>query len=123
MSKSSLGNRLIRALIRQMRSRRRSLEGPQEVAPAGKPLAVKQREVQFSDFQGVAELKERSGWGKDSLENWDRLWRDNPALAVAKSPLSMGWVLEAGGRIVGYGGSVPLLYHYGDRTLIAAAGS
>ena len=123
MSKSSLGNRLIRALIRQMRSRRRSLEGPQEVAPAGKPLAVRQREVQFSDFAGVAELKERSGWGKDSLENWERLWRCNPAAAVAKAPLSMGWLLEAEGKIVGYGGSLPLLYHYGDRVLIAAAGT
>jgi len=123
MSKSSLGNRLIRALIRRMRSRRQSLEGPREIAPVGKPLAVRQREVRFSDFAGVAELKERSGWGKDSLENWERLWRRNPAAAAAKSPLSMGWLLEAGGNIVGYGGSVPLLYHYGDRQLIAAAGT
>ncbi len=124
MKKSSLGNRLIRALIQHMRSRRRSLNGQRNVAePEGKAVAVRQREVQFSDFEGVAELKERSGWGKDSLENWERLWRRNPAVAVAKSTLSMGWVLEAGGKIVGYGGSVPLLYYYGDRVLIAAAGT
>ncbi len=122
--RSSLGNRLIRALIQQMRRRRGSLDGPRVEAAGGeKPFAVRQREVQFSDFEGIADLKQRCGWGKDSLENWDRLWRGNPAMAGAKSPLSMGWVLEAGGRIVGYGGSVPLLYHYGDRVLMAAAGT
>jgi hypothetical protein len=110
-----------------MRNRRRSLDGHQadpQPPPGDKPLAVKQREVQFSDFEAVAKLKERCGWGKDSPENWDRLWRSsNPAIAIAKTPLSMGWVLEAGGTIVGYGGSVPLLYHYGDQVLIAAAGT
>jgi hypothetical protein len=35
----------------------------------------------------------------------------------------MGHVLEAKGRIVGYHGSIPLLYRYGDRTLLAATGT
>lgn len=120
---SSLTNKLTQALLRLMRTRRRSSEN-QSAEIIDKPQAVKQREVQFSDFEGVAKLKERSGWGKDTPENWDRLWRiSNPAIALAKSPLSMGWVLEAGGTIVGYGGSVPLLYRYGDQVLIAAAGT
>jgi hypothetical protein len=112
-------------LLRLMRSRRRPAvdqkrSEPIETAP---PLAVRRREVQFSDFQDVAALKERWGLGKDSWENWRRLWQQNPAMAVARSPLSMGWVLETKRGIVGYQGSVPLLYRLGDRTLIAAAGT
>jgi hypothetical protein len=33
----------------------------------------------------------------------------------------MGWVLESEDAIVGYHGSIPLHYHYGDRQLLAAA--
>lgn len=33
---------------------------------------------------------------------------------------SMGWILEAGGDVVGYLGSIPLLYQYGDTSLLAA---
>jgi len=35
----------------------------------------------------------------------------------------MGWVLEVDGRIVGYLGSIPLLYHYGARSLVVATAS
>jgi hypothetical protein len=124
--KSSFGTKLTQALLQLMRSRRRALTGQQphaETTLGDKPLPAKQREVRFSDFEAVAKLQERSGWSKDSVENWERLWRTNPAIAASKSPLSMGWVLESGGRIVGYSGSVPLLYHYGDRVLLVAAGT
>jgi hypothetical protein len=88
-----------------------------------RPLAVKLREVQFSDFEGVAALKGRWGLGKDTRDNWFRLWRQNPAMAVAQSRLTMGWVLETEQGIVGYQGSIPLLYRFGDRTLVAATGT
>lgn len=84
------------------------------------PIPAKQREVRFSDFESVARLKERGGLAKDSRENWCRLWKQNPALAVGKSQLSMGWVLETAQGIVGYQGNVPLLYQFGGRTLVAA---
>jgi hypothetical protein len=84
------------------------------------PIPARQREVRFSDFESVARLKERGGLAKDSWENWCRLWQHNPALAVAKSQLSMGWVLETAKGIVGYQGSVPMLYQFGGRTLVAA---
>jgi len=87
------------------------------------PIPAKQREVAFSDFESVARLKERVGWGGDTRENWYRLWRQNPAIAMAKSKLSMGWVLETSQGIVGYQGSVPLIYRFGDRTLVAATGT
>jgi hypothetical protein len=112
-------------LLRLMRSKRRPLlEQPLPEATAeSAPLSVTQREVQFSDFESVAALKERWGLGKDTWENWCRLWRYNPAMAVAKSQLSMGWVLETKRGIVGYQGSIPLLYRFGGRTLVAATGT
>jgi hypothetical protein len=60
------------------------------------------------------------GFAMNREENWRRLWQLNPALAVAKSQLSMGWVLETAQGIVGYQGNVPLLYQFGGRTLVAA---
>jgi hypothetical protein len=110
------------SLLRLMRSRQRSSLSEVSNAEIASDVAVTSREVQFSDFEAVAKLKESGGLRKDFLDNWYRLWRDNPALAKAKSPLSMGHVLEAKGRIVGYHGSIPLLYRYGDQTLLAATG-
>jgi len=37
--------------------------------------------------------------------------------------LPLGWVLETERRIVGYLGSIPLLYHYGSKPLVAATAS
>jgi len=94
-----------------------------ELAFEKRLVPAKQREVRFSDFEGVAALKERGGLRSDNWENWCRLWQQNPAMAVAKSKLSMGWVLETSRGIVGYQGSVPLLYRFGGRTLVAATGT
>jgi hypothetical protein len=112
-------------LLRLMRSKRRALLEPAwaETAVESAPISVRQREVQFSDFESVAALKERWGLGKDTWENWCRLWRQNPAMVVAESQLSMGWVLETERGIVGYQGSIPLLYRFGARTLVAATGT
>jgi hypothetical protein len=92
-------------------------------APVKAPTPARQREVQFSDFEGVAGLKEREGLPKDNRENWRRLWQHNPVLAVARPPPCMGWVLETAEGIVGYQGSLPLLYWLGDRTLVGAVGT
>lgn len=123
---STFENKLVSRLLRVMRRRRFSApEGApeHEVVPQGPGTRVQQREVGFSDFKAVSELKERSGLSVDSLANWHRLWQDNAALCFAKLPLSMGWVLEADSRIVGYLGSIPLLYHFGDKPLLAATAS
>ena len=79
------------------------------------------REARFSDFPAVAELKQRWGLGADCVENWERLWHQNPALAHAPSQRPIGWVLEAEDDIVGYIGNISLQCRYGDRTLNAVA--
>jgi len=112
-------------LLRLIRSRRRPAVGQigSEHVLEHAPIPAKQREVRFSDFESVARLEESGGLPRDTQENWCRLWQQNPAMAVAKSQLSMGWVLETAQGIVGYQGSVPLLYQFGGRTLIAATGT
>jgi hypothetical protein len=112
-------------LLKLMKSRGETL-AEQEVAERAveeRPISAKQREARFSDFESVRTLKQRWGLGQDTWENWCRLWQQNPTMAVAKSQLSMGWVLETERGIVGYQGSIPLLYRFGDRTLVAATGT
>jgi hypothetical protein len=122
----SLEEKIVSALLRVMRNRRTSSAegGPAPSLPApARVSAARQREVQFSDFAAVAALKRRAGLSSDSVENWHRIWRDNAAVKFATTPLCKGWVLEADGRIVGYLGSVPLLYQLGERPLLAATAS
>jgi hypothetical protein len=109
------------SLLRLARSRHSPAAG--QIGPEDVPIPAKQREVRFSDFENVARLQERGGLPKDNQENWSRLWLQNPTMAVAKSQLSMGWVLETAQGIVGYQGSIPLLYQFGGRTLVAAVGT
>jgi hypothetical protein len=111
-------------LLRLLKSRQRPPAGLGLAPPLGHaPIPAKQREVRFSDIESVSRLKERGGLAKDNQENWCRLWKQNPVIAVAKSQLSMGWVLETTEGIVGYGGSVPMLYQLGGRTLVASIGA
>ena len=111
-------------LRRLLKSRKRPAAGQVPADLVGHvPIPAKQREVGFSDFESVATLQERGGLRKDNQQNWCRLWQQNPAMAVAKSHLSMGWVLDTAQGIVGYQGSVPLLYQFGGRTLVAATGT
>jgi hypothetical protein len=116
--------RVIDALLRFARKRSQAAATPDTASPAAAEAASKparRREAQASDFAAIAALKTRYGLSPDSPENWDRLWRVNPALSQAKHPLPMGWVQQADGEIVGYMGSIPLLYQYDDRALLAVA--
>ena len=123
---SSIENKFASAMLKMMRDRRvpavvDTLD--EAVIHKNRDMVVKQREVKFSDFEAVARLKKRWGLSSDTLPNWRRFWQNNAAILSAKSPLSMGWVLEANDAIVGYLGSIPLLYHYGNRPLLAATAS
>lgn len=116
--------KIIPAILSMIRSRRERRAPSVDVASSSPQASLppaKLRAVRFSDFAGVSALKERWGMDHDSPENWERLWRHNPALAQVENPPSMGWVLEAGDAIVGYFGNITLLYRYGGRTITAAA--
>lgn len=94
---------------------------PFETAPAYAPARL--REAAFDDFQQVMELRRNAGWPVDSMENWNRIWLRNPALEFMLTKPAIGWVLEAEGKVVGYLGNIPILYHYRDRPLVALTGS
>lgn len=113
------------SILRVIRARRKSASASPDqlsVHPSGAPAPAKIREATFSDFDEVAALKHRGGLVADSFENWERLWRDNPALAQCERKPPIGWVLEADGVIVGYLGNISLSYHYAGRTLTAVTG-
>lgn len=120
----SIEQRIASAILSRIRKHRKE-NLPRRSAPAGDSVAVtapKLRLAQFSDFEAVREMKGRWGLIPDPFENWERLWRRNPALERAPTDVPIGWVLEAEGRVVGYLGNIPLLYQYGDRQLLAVTG-
>jgi len=111
------------SILSMIRTRRKSASAPQDDSrfqPASGLAPAKVREASFSDFNAVAALKKRWGLVADSFENWERLWRQNPALIDSKCDRPIGWVLEANGVVVGYLGNISLLCRYGDRTLNTA---
>jgi hypothetical protein len=129
---SALENKISAAFLKMIRARRAAVAASEIAQPAQSSATIapaKLREARFSDFSAVAELKQRWGLNADSIENWERLWRRNPALELHEQGLSglglkeierpIGWVLEADGAVVGYLGNISLLYRYGNRTLTA----
>jgi len=119
----SFQEKLSSAILARIRKRRPlpgASDNPQARSAAKVPPA-KLREATFSDFEGVARLKERCGIVCDSPENWNRLWRHNPALAANAANRPIGWVLDAEGEIVGYLANISLQCRYGKRTLTAVA--
>jgi hypothetical protein len=123
---ATVEQKIITATLEMVRKRRRTVvsrEAEQRDHSLIALSAVKLREAQFSDFDAVSELKQRWGLSQDSLENWDRLWRHNPALTHSEVHHPMGWVLEADSRLVGYLGNISQTYHYRGRTLTAVTGS
>lgn len=86
------------------------------------------RAARFEDCMEGSFLLRRLGLdmpGDQSLieAHWRRLWLDNPALASGRPPLSLGWVLEHGGKMVGFFANFAALYNLGNRTVIAAIAS
>jgi hypothetical protein len=120
---SSIQEKATASILSVIRARRKSASALPSDLPlpsAGVLPRPAIREASFSDFSAVAALKQRGGLVADSFENWERLWRHNPALTVSQSDHPIGWVLEADGAIVGYLGNISLLCRFGDRTLTAA---
>lgn len=83
------------------------------------------REATFEDGAAATELLARLGLVMPSTEAdvqalWRRLWKTNPAFEASPRPLSLGWVLEDEGRMVGFFGNIPMLYFMGHHAAIAA---
>lgn len=78
------------------------------------------RDARPGDESEVAALFQAEGWGRPSFDRWWRQTRSNPA---GTSDAPFGWVLETGGRVVGFLRNVLQRYRYGQRDLIAAAAS
>jgi hypothetical protein len=122
---ASIEKRLATAILNRIRSRR--METPElggDLQPGARVSSApaKIREAQFSDFEAVQDLKRRWGLIPDSFKNWERLWRDNPALSYSRHTLPIGWVLEADGKVVGYLGNIASLYHFDGKKLLAVTG-
>jgi hypothetical protein len=116
----SIEKAIVSAILSAIRSHRQEPSSPRgDVASSATGVLppAKLREALFSDCTSVAELKRNWGLVQDSFENWERLWRHNPALAHMPAERPIGWVLEVEGRVVGYLGNISQLYRYGDRTL------
>jgi hypothetical protein len=109
---------LVLKRVRQVRSREEEERAPGSTVKTAKRVTV--REARFSDCEQVCALNSKLGLGPDSPENWKRLWLDNPAIGDGEKPV-IGWVLVASDEIVGFLGSIPMLYEYEGRTLRAGA--
>src|SRR5271170_6897963 len=113
----SIENKITSAILTAIRARRKASAAPDVDLPAQSSAAMapaKLREARFSDFPAIAKLKQRWGLAADSFENWERLWKRNPALLHGGFERPIGWVLETGDAVVGYLGNISLLYRYGD---------
>ena len=121
----SIEKRVVSAILRMTGADREATACPQDglgARPSPPVAPVRLRDALFSDFSAVTKLQRSCCIAPHSFENWERLWRRNPALGQLQFERPIGWVLEAEGKLVGYLGNISLLYRYGDRVLTAVTG-
>lgn len=121
----SLEERIIASILSKIREGRRTpaaTDGARGFQTAEGLPAAKVREASLSDCSAVTELKRRWGLIPDTCENWHKLWVRNPALEQVDPRRPLGWVLDAGGMVVGYMGNISSTYYYGRKTLTAVTG-
>lgn len=83
--------------------------------------SLKVRQAYLTDYSQVAELEARYGLATKSREEWEHLWLENPVYRQFEKEWPIGWVAEnAGGRVIGYIGNIPLRYHFRGTELLAA---
>jgi hypothetical protein len=100
---------------------------PQATAHAARPKPgrpPKLRAVRLDDYAELATLTAPyrfppSMW---TCEQWRHLWVNNPTYLQMGESFPRGWVLEAGERIVGHIGSLPLLYQLDGQRLLVGNG-
>jgi hypothetical protein len=109
---------LVLKRVREVRSKDEEYKAPGAAVKTARRVTL--REAQFSDCERVCALNSKLGLGPDSRENWKRLWLDNPAIGDGEKAV-IGWVLVAFDEIVGFLGSIPMLYEYEGQILKAGA--
>lgn len=82
----------------------------------------KLREASFDDYPQIALLQAERGMRVRSREEWRHIWEGNPTYLHLLGKWPIGWVLQAGSRIVGYVGNIPARYEWNGRSLVAACG-
>lgn len=112
--------RLDKLITDRVLKRLQSVRGSADSRPDGLHSPIRLREVKFADCAAVSALKTRYKLKQDSLENWQRLWKNNPVVEDSKQ-MPIGWVLEADEGIVGYLGNIPLRCFYRGTMLSVAA--
>src|SRR5437870_4422714 len=80
------------------------------------------RPAAFEDYAEIAAVARENGLRASDEREWRRFWTDSPLWPRIGRQWPIGWVLEAGGRIVGSIVSVPSLYVFQGRELICANG-
>jgi hypothetical protein len=118
---ASVQDKFTDVVLATIRSRQDDQEKYPKAASRNAQAAVSLRSAEFSDFEEVARLGQRLGQGSDSEDNWERLWLHNPAVQSGRAVSRIGWVLESGGTVVGFFGTIPLLCEFQGTTLVAAA--
>jgi hypothetical protein len=83
--------------------------------------AIKLRKASFQDYAAIVTLQSKYNLQIKSFEEWQRIWRNNPAYCENENTLPIGWVLEADEQnIVGYLGNIPLFYELAGERLLAS---
>jgi hypothetical protein len=82
------------------------------------------RAVRSSDCEAVLALVQRMGMAQSFTPEtwrarWRRLFEESPALRLDRPPPATGFVAEEAGRIAGFFGSIPALYRFRGRRLVA----
>lgn len=80
--------------------------------------------MRFNDYEATRALLVDHGMVPPSFEEWRHRWVDNPVWQRLGRAAPIGWVLEtAPGDIVGSMETIPTLYTFRNRDLIAASSS
>jgi hypothetical protein len=100
---------------------------PPATAHAARPKpgrSPKLRSVRLEDYAQLAALTAPYGFPPSiwTCEQWRHLWVNNPAYPRMGESFPRGWVLEAGERIVGHIGSLPLFYQLDGQQLLVGNG-
>jgi len=97
------------------------LPADSEPVAAASSSASKLREARFEDYTQIADVQRRNGLAPKPQEQWNHIWKENPAQQKANN-YPIGWVAETpDGRIVGYMGRVPSFFYLQGREVLVVS--